>query len=211
MNRNSFLTIGSILVVATLRGVPAAAVDRLCTIDAPGDACILDLRTTTAGSLSVSTRAGTANDRWRSTIGRTNASGTTSAVGTGATSNFTGKAALPVAASTNYEAIVTLDRPVSGNFPRSVQIRLAGPLQASVPQVRRSGIVGRERVFNQCDNATSCTVTCSPGKLVAGGGCLQTTGPQALIGSWPTTNGNEWECIYAETVGTVNAFAICFP
>lgn len=134
MSRLPFVALGGALFLYMCEPAAAIVGKKRCTLQAPGDACIFDLHTNAAGTLRVCTQALTADARWRSTVGRTNAAGGSSAVGSGTTA-CTGAAATSVVANKDYQAIVALDRPKAGGFPRQVDVTIDAPV-ATVPNPR---------------------------------------------------------------------------
>ncbi len=69
-----------------------------------------------------------------------------------------------------------------------------------------------ERISNNCSAANSCQATCSTGKKVIAGGCINTIAPSsasALISSFPASD-TQWSCQWGATGGlAVTAWAIC--
>ena len=139
MSRLPFVALGGALFLYMCEPAEAIVSTKRCTLQAPGDACIFDLHTNAAGTLRVCTKALAASERWRSTVGKTNTAGGSSAVGSGTTA-CTGAAAMSVVANADYEATVTLDRPKSGGFPRQVDVTIDVPA-AAIP-VHRSNAPG---------------------------------------------------------------------
>lgn len=68
--------------------------------------------------------------------------------------------------------------------------------------------VGRETVSNSCSSASSCSASCSAGKLVTGGGCAVTSGSSTLLATYPSST-TVWQCNTAASVTTLVAYAVC--
>jgi choice-of-anchor C domain-containing protein len=130
--------LAGVVLAATAAPAAATGVTRSCTLQSPGDACILGFGTRGSGNVSVCTQAGRSDERWRSTLAQKAAIGGQTAVGSGSTTQCGGRARLTVVAGGHYLAVITLDRPAAGGFPRTVAITLSGPL-AGEPALRPNG------------------------------------------------------------------------
>ena len=117
--------------VALAVPLPASATTyiRQCTISAAGDACIFDVRPTSNGTLTVSTKAFTNNVRWRTVIAKHNTTGVNSGIGNGSTTAYSGSASRAVTASqfNNIPVYVLYERPLPGSFPTCVEVRFVAP------------------------------------------------------------------------------------
>ncbi|MDD9912249.1 MAG: hypothetical protein OXR68_03075 [Alphaproteobacteria bacterium] len=72
----------------------------------------------------------------------------------------------------------------------------------------QSNIQGYERITNNCGSTTTCTVSCSAGKEVLGGGCvLDAPGSGSVYRTYPPSN-SAWECTTTGTI-VITAYAIC--
>jgi hypothetical protein len=129
------------------QGAAAAPVVKPCQFGASGDGCIFDIRATASGTLTACTKAGRAGVRWRASAAQANipmsatpvnAPTVQSNVGTESTTTFTGCITRPVVAGTQYEVLVTYERPLPGTFPTSVDVQFTGPVTVPNPR-RRSG------------------------------------------------------------------------
>jgi len=128
------LTSGLLLAAATAL---AATGTKTCSIEASGGACLFDITTNAAGSLSACTTAGTAGARWRTTIVQVNTAGASSAVGSGATAGCSGTAAKTVAVGGRYIVEITYDGPLGGTYPKTAAVTVTGPF-ARLPDPRPS-------------------------------------------------------------------------
>lgn len=72
-------------------------------------------------------------------------------------------------------------------------------------KIAAPGFYGWERLSQACGPTTTCSVSCSAGKNVLGGGCSFASG--VLIGSTPSGN-SAWACTRS-TSGSLTAYAIC--
>ena len=158
MSRLLFVALGGALFLYMCEPAAAIVGTKRCTLQAPGDACIFDLHTNAAGTLRVCTKALAASERWRSTVGKTNTAGGSSAVGSGTTA-CTGAAATSVVANADYEAIVTLDRPKSGGFPRQVDVTIDVPA-ATIPGPRPIGPPGSGGLPESCATTDGELIDC---------------------------------------------------
>lgn len=160
------LSLIALAFLGALGGPATAAVfEKTCVLQQPGDACIFDLVTNAAGSLSVCTTAGKSGDRWRTTIGRANRNGAQSVVSSGSTSSCTGTASSDVVKNGRYEVIITYESPLPGSFPKNAKVTLNGPLvPASARAYRRNdGTIeeacGADGQQIQCGTLVTCKLS----------------------------------------------------
>lgn len=67
--------------------------------------------------------------------------------------------------------------------------------------------MGYERMSLSCSPAMTCTVSCSAGKFVTGGGCSLASGTNKIVSSFPNTD-TSWSCASGNS-DTINVYAIC--
>jgi hypothetical protein len=82
-----------------------------CPFEAPSEGRIFDLVATGGGALKVDTKAGTAGDRWRTTIVVVDTKTVESNVGTGSATSFTGLVQRNVANRRRYEVLAADEPP----------------------------------------------------------------------------------------------------
>jgi Protein of unknown function (DUF1566) len=122
----------SVCVVLGAGEATAAPIIHSCTFEASGDGCLFDLVATGGGGLKVDTKAGTAGDRWRTTLVVVDTKTVDSHVGTGSATSFTGLVQRTMANGKRYEVMVAYEFPLSGTLPdpfppTSVEVRFSGP------------------------------------------------------------------------------------
>ncbi|WP_374075073.1 beta strand repeat-containing protein [Bdellovibrio bacteriovorus] len=67
--------------------------------------------------------------------------------------------------------------------------------------------MGYERQSASCTSSMSCSVSCTAGKLVTGGGCSVSSGTNKIVGSYPNSD-STWYCASGSS-DTITVFAIC--
>jgi hypothetical protein len=68
--------------------------------------------------------------------------------------------------------------------------------------------MGYEQVSADCASTTTCSVSCTAGKRVTGGGCLRVNGPSAgIMDNYGSTT--SWTCRWSASMITARAYAYC--
>lgn len=134
-------------ITAWADSVGAFSVTRPCTIEESGGACLFDLTTNAAGKLSACTTAGTAGQSWRASLFQVNADGAVSRVSAGTTVPCSNPVSRDVTGAVKYIAAITYDGPLTGSYPKTVQVTIAAPT---------TSISGPRKCYPS-DNVTTCT------------------------------------------------------
>jgi|GEM_PF-1614667 len=76
-------------------------------------------------------------------------------------------------------------------------------------KVKAAGFkASRERISNACGTTGTCVASCTAGKLIIGGGCIDAAGSATFIASYPSSD-TAWTCVTAAVPTNLTAYAIC--
>lgn len=131
MIRTWFASLPALLAASALvAAAEAATIERDCTLEAAGEACVYDIAVTAApagAALSLCSIPATGGARLRNTTAKLSTTGAVSRVGATTAGGCSGTVAQPVVAGSKYEAIITHETPLPGTFPRSAKARFSAP------------------------------------------------------------------------------------